>query len=79
MQQQNLLTQEDKRLFELDFLALHIRYEMRADEPTVKPHPFSDLHLVLDGPAFLAGDDAFFADLLHSLCNEVANVDIPVR
>ena len=79
MQQRNLLAQEDKRLLELDFLALHIRDEVQADELTVEPHPSRDLDLTIDDPAFLDSDDTLLADLLHGLRDEVADVDTPVH
>jgi hypothetical protein len=65
--------------FGLGCLALHVRDEIWVDEPTVKPHLFSDLDPVLDSPALLDGDDTLFPNFLQGLRNEATDVDIAVR
>ena len=69
-----LFTWQDKRFLELDRLALHVRDEVRSDEPPVEAHPLGNLDLILDRMALFDGDGALLPDFLHSLPDEVPNV-----
>jgi hypothetical protein len=69
-----LLAQQDKWFLELDLLALHVRDEVRSDEPPIEAHPLGNLDLILDLTALFDGDDALLPDFLHSLPDEVPNV-----
>lgn len=73
-----LLAEEDERLLELDLLGLDVGDEIWGDEATVEAHALCNLNLVLNGASLFDSDDTLLADLLHSLCNEVADMGIAV-
>lgn len=73
-----LLGEEDEGLLELDTLVLGVGDEVRGDEASVESHTLGNLNLVVNGSAFLDGDDTLLADLLHGLGNDGTDVGITV-
>jgi hypothetical protein len=45
----------------------------------IESHPFGDLNLIVDRATLLDGDDTLFIAFLHSLGDEVSDIDVPVR
>lgn len=73
-----LLRKQDQGLLEFGLLGLDVGDEVRGDVTTVEAHALSDLDLVFKGAAFLDGDDALLANLLHSSSDQVADVLVAV-
>ena len=68
-----LLAQQDVAVVELGNHALRIRHEVRGEVATVELHAFHDLEGSLGTLGLFNGDDAFFADLLHGLGEQLAD------
>ncbi|TLD33253.1 hypothetical protein PspLS_00817 [Pyricularia sp. CBS 133598] len=73
-----LLRQEDQGLLELDLLGLGVGDEVGRHEAAVEPHTLGNLKLVNKGLALLDGDDTLLADLLHSVGDHLADVNVAV-
>ena len=64
---------EDEGIFQLDVLVLLVVDEVGGEVAAVELHAFDDIQLVMQGLAFLDGDDAFLAHLLHGLGDDLTN------
>ena len=60
-------------VFEISFHPLRIGDEVRGEVAAVELHAFDDLEGGFHGLGFFNGDDAFLADLLHGLGDDVAD------
>src|SRR3989442_1225333 len=69
-----LVGDEDVRLFDDRFHAVGIGDEVRRDVAAVDLHPFDVLGLELQTLGLLDRDHALFADLVHDLRDEVADL-----
>ncbi len=68
-----LVVQQDVGVFQLGGLALLVVDEVRRQVAAVELHALDDVELVVQRLAFLDGDDAFLADLLHRLGDDLAD------
>ena len=73
-----MLTDEDKGLFEFDLLALLVVDEVGGNIPPVELHPLHKLNLVLQGLTLPDSDNSTLAHLLDQLCQQLADLLIPV-
>ena len=62
---------------ELHALALLVVDEIRRQVTAIELHAFDDIQLVLQSRSFLNRDDAFLADLLHRLGDDLADLRRP--
>ena len=67
---------EHVRVFELGLHALCIGDEVGRDVALVETHSLGELELEAEGLALLHRDDAFFADLVHRLSDELADLGV---
>ena len=74
-----LVVQQDVRILELGRLVLLVVDEVRREVAAVELHALDDVELVLETRAFLDGDHAFLADLLHRLGDGLADRLVGVR
>ncbi len=70
--------QQDERIFQFYRHALLIVHEVRGEVAAIKLHTFDHVQLVIQGGTLFHSDNAFLADLLHRLGNDIADVDIGV-
>ena len=71
--------QEDVGVFELRPLGVLVGDEVGGEVAAIELHTLHDFELVVQGLAFLDGDDAFLTHLLHGLGNDVADGLVGVR
>src|SRR3989440_4593962 len=64
---------EDVRVVEDGLHPLRVGPEVRRDVPLVEAHALGELQLQAEGVALLDGDDAFLADLVHRLGDDLAD------
>ena len=69
---------ENERIFERDFHALRIGYEIRAEIAAVKLHTLDHFERGLHRLRLFHGDHAIFANLVHCLGNDVADSCIAI-
>ncbi len=62
----------------LDALAVRIVDEIRREIAAIELHALDDVQFVCQAGAFLDGDDAFLADLLHRLGDDLADLGVRV-
>jgi len=62
--------------FDFGFLGFDVAYEVKRDKTVVKSHAFRYFDFIIDSTTFLDKNNAFLADVLHSLSSEVPNVGI---
>ena len=67
---------EHIRVFELGLHAFCISDEVGRDVTLVEAHALGELELEAEGLALLHGDDAFFADLVHSFSDELTDLGV---
>jgi hypothetical protein len=65
--------QEDVGVLELGLHALGVGHEVGRDVALVEAHALGELQLQPEGVALLDGDDAFLADLVHGLGDQLAD------
>ena len=65
--------QEHEGLFQLDALTLLVIDEVGGQIAAIELHAFDDIQLVVQRGAFLDGNDALLADLLHRLGDNLAD------
>ena len=68
-----LLVDQDEHVFELRFHPLRIGHEVRRQVAAVELHPLDHFELGLESARLFNRDDAFLADFLHRLGNDVAD------
>ncbi|PRD36849.1 UNVERIFIED_CONTAM: hypothetical protein NCL1_07485 [Trichonephila clavipes] len=68
-----LVDQQDERAVQLGGHAVLLVDEVRADVATVELHAFDHVQGVLEARAFLDGDHAFLADLVHGFGDQAAD------
>jgi hypothetical protein len=73
-----LLVDEDVRILQHDFHALGIGHEVGRQVAAVELHALDHVQRGLHRLGFLDGDDAFLADLLHGLGQDVADHGVAV-
>src|SRR5699024_7834630 len=85
-QRQKILDVRDLRLDEQDvgvlednFLALSVGHEVRGEVALVEAHTLGQLKVKAEGVRLLNGDDAFLADLVESLGNQLADCGVASR
>ncbi len=74
-----LLVDEDVAIFEHALHRLRIGDEVRREIAAVELHALDPLDLGLEALAFIDGDDAVLADLLHRLGQQLADLRVVVR
>ena len=67
------LTSRMYAILEDGFLTLGVGDEVRRDVALVEAHALGELELQAEGVGLLDGDDAFLADLVHGLGDELAD------
>ena len=67
---------EDVGVLEDGLHALGVGDEVRRDVALVEAHALGELELEAEGVALLDGDDAFLADLVHGLGDELADLGV---
>ena len=67
---------EDVRLLEDGLHALGVGDEVRRDVALVEAHALGELEVEPEGVRLLDGDDAFLADLVHGLGDDLADVGV---
>jgi len=70
------LSDQHMRFVEGGLHALRIGNEVRADVAAVELHAFGVFDLEAQALAFLDGDDAVFADLVHGLGQDAADFGV---
>src|SRR5262245_9635371 len=73
-----LVVNEDERVLEDRFHLLRIGHEIRRDVAAVELHAVDRLERRLEALGLFDGDDAVFADLLHRLGDQVADLRVVV-
>src|SRR6266446_3948133 len=73
-----LFVDEDQRIFEDNFLAVHVGDEVGGKVAAVELHAFDDFERVVHGLGFFHGDDAVLADLLHGFGDDAADLLVVV-
>eukprot|EP00123_Amoebidium_parasiticum_P013706 comp22106_c0_seq1/m.32278 comp22106_c0_seq1/g.32278 ORF comp22106_c0_seq1/g.32278 comp22106_c0_seq1/m.32278 type:complete len:433 (+) comp22106_c0_seq1:448-1746(+) len=73
-----LLRQKHQGVLELNLLVLGAVDEEGGDVAAVKLHALGNLQLIVECLAVLDSDHTLLADGLHSLSNELANLDVPI-
>ena len=73
-----LLVDQDQAVFELDFLLVRIRDEVRREEAAIELHAFDDFDGRLAAAAFVDRDHAVFADLRERVGQHAADRRIVV-
>ena len=71
-----LVGDEDGRVLEHRLHPVRVGHEVRRDVAAVELHPLGVFLLEADGLAFLDGDDAVLADLVHDLGDQLADLGI---
>ena len=73
------LVDEDVRILEDSLHAVAIRHEVWGEVTAVELHAFDDVRLSVSRPfVLLDRDDAFFADLVHAVREDLADVGVTV-
>ena len=67
---------QDVRVVEDGLHALGVGHEVRRDVALVEAHALGELELEAEGVALLDGDDAFLADLVHRLGDDLADLGV---
>ena len=70
---------QDQRLLHGQRLVVRAGGEVRADVALVELHAFDEVELGLGALGLFDGDDAVFADLVHGLCEQLADLFVRVR
>src|SRR3954470_11466925 len=65
--------EQDVRVVDDRFHPLRVGHEVRRDVALVEAHALDELELEAEGVALLDGDDAFLADLVHRLGDDLAD------
>ncbi len=73
-----LVVQQDERVVQLGLHRLLVVDEVRRQVAAVELHALDDVELVVQARAFLDGDHAFLADLVHRVGDDVADVCVGV-
>src|SRR4051794_35728216 len=68
---------QDVRVVEDGLHPLGVGHEVRRDVTLVEAHALGELELEAEGVALLDGDDAFLADLVHRLGDDLADRGVP--
>jgi hypothetical protein len=68
-----LVVDEDEGVFQLNILVLLVIDEIGREVAAIELHALDHIQLVVQGLAFLDGDDAFLANLLHGLGDDLAD------
>jgi len=72
------LVDKDQRFVQDHFHLLRVGNEIRRNVAAVKLHPFNHFERRLHRLGFLDGDDPFLSNLVHGLCNDIADGRIVV-
>src|SRR4051794_10251057 len=67
---------QDVRVVEDGLHSLGVGHEVRRDVALVEAHALGELELEAEGVALLDGDDAFLADLVHGLGDDLADAEV---
>ncbi len=73
-----LFVDENVSVFENDFLALGVGYEIGGQVALVELHAFNDFEGGFDGLGLFDGDGAVLADLVHGVSDDLADSGVPV-
>ena len=73
-----LLVNEDERVIQHDRHLLAVGHEVRREIATIELHALHRLELGVHALVFFDGDDAFLADLLHGVGEDVADLRVAV-
>ena len=73
-----LLVDENKSIVHDRFHALLVSHEVRAQVAAVELHAFNNVELRLKSLGFFDRNDTFFANLLHGVCDHLADVGVAV-
>ncbi|MBA7668310.1 hypothetical protein ES703_76420 [subsurface metagenome] len=70
--------QQDVSIFKNGFECLGVSHKVRGYIAFIKLHTFDDSQLIFHPFAFFDFDDAFFADLVHCICQDFADLAVVV-
>src|SRR5207342_922206 len=73
-----LVVQQDERVIQLGRHRLLVVDEVRRQVAAVELHALDDVEFIVQARAFFNGDDAFLADLVHGLGDQLADVLVGV-
>ena len=73
-----LVDQQQERVFKLYRHGVLVGHEVRREVAAVELHAFDHFQLVFEATTFIDGDDAFLADFLHGIGDDLTDVGVAV-